>query len=265
VRFLDNVLDYFIEHAPAQLNKAVYSAMRERAIGIGLMGFHSYLQSKMVPMESAIAKAINIKMFEHIKEQAQEATELLAYERGPCLDARDAGLMVRNSHLLAIAPNTSPGIEPFRANVFNQKTMSGTFMLKNRHLERILTEFDMNHEKVWNGIMANKGSIQHLDLPDHVKDVFKTAIEIDQRWLVEHGGDRQKYICQSQSLNLFFPAEVDKSILHKIHMMAWEKGLKSLYYLRSETIKRSDDLSKTMDRYNFDFNTDEEGCLACEG
>jgi len=275
VRYLDNVLEYFIDNAPPHLNKAVYSAMRERAIGIGLMGFHSYLQSKMVPLESSVAKSINNAMFKHIKEQAQEATEQLAFERGPCPDALQSKVMVRNSHLLAIAPNasssimcgnTSPGIEPFRANVFNQKTMSGTYMLKNRHLEKILEEFGMNNDKVWNGIMANKGSIQHLDLPDNVKDVFKTAIEIDQRWLVEHAADRQQYICQAQSLNLFFPADVDKSILHTVHISAWEKGVKSLYYLRSEAIKRSDDLSKSMDRYKFDFNAKEqEDCLACEG
>lgn len=275
VRFLDNVLDHFIDSAPPYLNKAVYSAMRERAIGIGLMGFHSYLQSKMIPIESSIAKSINIKMFQHIKEQAQEATEQLAFERGPCPDARDSNVMVRNSHLLAIAPNasssimcgnTSPGIEPFRANVFNQKTMSGTFMLKNRHLEKVLSDHEMNTDKVWNSIMANRGSIQHLDLPEHVKDVFKTAIEIDQRWLIEHAADRQKYICQAQSLNLFLPAEVDKTVLHGLHVYAWEKGVKSLYYLRSEAIKRSEDLSKEAVRYSYDFSAPlEEGCLACEG
>jgi ribonucleoside-diphosphate reductase alpha chain len=241
-----------------------------------MMGFHSYLQSKRVPIESTTAQLINKAIFKHVKEQAQEATELLAFERGPCPDALQSKVMVRNSHLLAIAPNasssimcgnTSPGIEPFRANAFNQKTMSGTYMLKNRHLEAVLEEFGMNNDKTWNSIMANKGSVSHLEfLPDHLKEVFKTAIEIDQRWLIEHAADRQEYICQAQSLNLFFPADVDKSILHTVHMSAWEKGVKSLYYLRSEAIKRSDDLSKVMDRYKFEFNAKEqEDCLACEG
>lgn len=274
VRFLDNVLQNFIDNAPPYLNKAVYSAMRERAIGIGLMGFHSYLQSKMVPFESAIAKAINIKIFKHIKEAAMEATEVLAYEYGPCPDALGHS-MVRNSHLLAPAPNasssilcgnTSPGIEPVPANAFNQKTMSGTHLLKNKHLERILEEFGLNSDKVWQGIIANKGSIQHLELPDHIKDVFKTAWEIDQRWVVDLAADRQKFICQSQSLNLFLYADVDKSYLHQLHMDAWKKGVKTLYYVRSQTIKRSDDLSKKMERHTFEIKeAGQDDCLACEG
>ena len=273
IRMLDNVLQYFIDNAPEQLYKAIYSATRERSIGLGAMGFHSYLQSKGVAFESAIAKSINNAIFKNIKEQAVEETTRLAIERGSCPDAK--GLNIRNAHLLAIAPNasssiicgnTSPGIEPFRANAFNQKTMSGTFMLKNKFLEIQLENLGMNTETVWTSIMANRGSVQHLDIPEQLKEVFKTAVEIDQRWVIEHAADRQQYICQSQSLNLFFPADVSKQELHYIHMLAWKKEVKTLYYLRSEAWRRSDNLSQKMERYNFDFSkpVDTE-CLACEG
>lgn len=273
IRMLDNVLQYFIDNAPEQLYKAIYSATRERSIGLGAMGFHSYLQSKGVAFESAIAKSINNAIFKNIKEQAVEETTRLAIERGSCPDAK--GHNIRNAHLLAIAPNasssiicgnTSPGIEPFRANAFNQKTMSGTFMLKNKYLEAQLERLGMNTEAVWTSIMANRGSVQHLDIPEQLKEVFKTAVEIDQRWVVEHAADRQQYICQSQSLNLFFPADVSKQELHYIHMLAWKKEVKTLYYLRSEAWRRSDNLSQKMERYNFDFSkpVDTE-CLSCEG
>lgn len=274
IRMLDNVLQVFIDNAPEQLYKAVYSAFRERSIGLGAMGLHAYLQSKGVAFESAIAKSINKHIFKSIKEQAVAETTKLAEERGPCPDAKGFA-NIRNAHLLAIAPNasssiicgnTSPGIEPYRANAFNQKTMSGTYLLKNKYLEKALETYEMNNEKVWNGIMANKGSVQHLPLPDHVKEVFKTAVEIDQRWIIEHAADRQEYICQAQSLNLFFPADVSKQELHYIHMLAWKKGVKTLYYLRSEAFRRSDTLSQKMERYNFDFSkpVDTE-CLSCEG
>lgn len=273
IRMLDNVLQYFIDNAPEQLYKAIYSATRERSIGLGAMGFHSYLQSKGVAFESAIAKSINNAIFKNIKEQAVEETTRLAIERGSCPDAK--GYDIRNAHLLAIAPNasssiicgnTSPGIEPFRANAFNQKTMSGTFMLKNKFLEAQLETLGMNTETVWTSIMANRGSVQHLDIPQQLKEVFKTAVEIDQRWVIEHAADRQHYICQSQSLNLFFPADVSKQELHYIHMLAWKKEVKTLYYLRSEAWRRSDNLSQKMERYNFDFSkpVDTE-CLSCEG
>lgn len=273
IRMLDNVLQYFIDNAPEQLYKAIYSATRERSIGLGAMGFHSYLQSKGVAFESAIAKSINNAIFKNIKEQAVEETTRLAIERGSCPDAK--GYDIRNAHLLAIAPNasssiicgnTSPGIEPFRANAFNQKTMSGTFMLKNKFLEAQLETLGMNTETVWTSIMANRGSVQHLDIPEQLKEVFKTAVEIDQRWVIEHAADRQHYICQSQSLNLFFPADVSKQELHYIHMLAWKKEVKTLYYLRSEAWRRSDNLSQKMERYNFDFSkpVDTE-CLSCEG
>jgi ribonucleoside-diphosphate reductase alpha chain len=274
IRMLDNVLQYFIDSAPEQLYKAVYSAARERSIGLGAMGFHSYLQSKGVAFESAIAKSINNAIFKHIKTQAVEETIKLADERGPCPDAKGYA-NVRNAHLLAIAPNasssiicgnTSPGIEPFRANCFNQKTMSGTFMLKNKYLEKHLENLGMNNDKVWSSIMAAKGSVQHLDIPAQLKEVFKTAVEIDQRWVVEHAADRQQYICQSQSLNLFFPADVSKQELHYVHMLAWKKDVKTLYYLRSEAYRRSDNLSQKMERYNFDFSSPvDTECLACEG
>jgi ribonucleoside-diphosphate reductase alpha chain len=274
IRMLDNVLQYFIDNAPEQLYKAIYSASRERSIGLGAMGFHAYLQSKGVAFESAIAKSINSAIFKSIKEQAVEETTRLCEERGPCPDAKGYA-NVRNAHLLAIAPNasssiicgnTSPGIEPYRANAFNQKTMSGTFLLKNKYLEKYLETLGMNTDKVWSSIMANKGSVQHLDIPEHIKDVFKTAVEIDQRWVIEHAADRQQYICQSQSLNLFFPADVSKQELHYVHMLAWKKEVKTLYYLRSEAYRRSDNLSQKMERYNFDFSkpVDTE-CLACEG
>lgn len=274
IRMLDNVLQYFIDNAPEQLYKAIYSASRERSIGLGAMGFHAYLQAKGVAFESVIAKSINNAVFKSIKEQAVEETIRLANERGPCPDAKGYA-NVRNAHLLAIAPNasssiicgnTSPGIEPYRANAFNQKTMSGTFLLKNKYLESHLETLGLNNDKVWSSIMANRGSVQHLDIPNHIKEIFKTAVEIDQRWVIEHAADRQEHICQSQSLNLFFPADVSKQELHYIHMLAWKKEVKTLYYLRSEAFRRSDTLSQKMERYNFDFSkpVDTE-CLACEG
>jgi len=276
VRFLDNVIQYFIDKAPPELYKAVYSARRERSIGIGLMGFHSYLQSKMIPFETPMAKSINMQIFKHIKECAMEETAILAEERGPCPDAAGEA-NVRNAHLLAIAPNasssiicgnTSPGIEPYRANAFNQKTMSGTSMLKNKHLEKYLKSIGKNTDDVWSSIMAAKGSVQHLEwLPDQVKDTFKTAVEIDQRWIIDFAADRQKYICQAQSLNLFFPADVSKQELNYVHMLAWKKRVKSLYYLRSEAYRRSDNLSQQSVKYQFDFTkpVEEDSCLACEG
>lgn len=277
IRMLDNVIQSFIDNAPEQLYKAIYSASRERSLGLGLMGFHSYLQSKNIPFETPMAKAINNKMFKHIKEKAVQETQKLATERGPCPDAKGYE-NVRNAHLLAIAPNasssiicgnTSPGVEPYRANIFNQKTMTGTYTLRNRWLEKVLEKYGRNDEKTWSSIMANKGSVRHLEfLSDWEKDVFKTAVEIDQRWIVELAADRQEQICQAQSINLFFPADVTKQELHYIHLLAWKKGLKSLYYLRSEAYKRSDDLSTSIEKHTFDFAKpvdSEDACLSCEG
>jgi ribonucleoside-diphosphate reductase alpha chain len=271
VRMLDNVLTYFIDHAPSQLDRAKYSAMRERSIGLGAMGFHAYLQRNNIAFEGAMAKSFNNRVFADIKRKAVEATRQLAKERGDAPDAFGTG--VRNSHLLAIAPNasssiicanTSPSIEPYRANAFTQKTKSGTSLLKNEYLEHTLDELGMNTEEVWKSIVTNGGSVQHLEfLDDYTKDVFKTAVEIDQRWVVELAADRQQYICQSQSVNLFFPANVSKQELHNVHMLAWRRRMKTLYYARSEAYKRAEVVSDEKLR-DFVFD-DENSCLACEG
>jgi len=272
VRMLDNVLSYFIENAPDALAKAKYSAMRERSIGLGAMGFHAYLQRNNIAFEGVMAKSFNMRAFSRIKSEADRATRELAQERGECPDAEGYG--VRNAHLLAIAPNasssiicanTSPSIEPYLANAFAQKTKSGTSLLKNEYLEHHLDEIGMNNDEVWKSITTNNGSVQHLDfLDDYTKDVFKTAIEIDQKWVIEFAADRQQFICQSQSVNVFFPANVSKQELHNIHMMAWARGMKTLYYARSLAMKRAEVVSdEALRDYVFDF--DEEGCLACEG
>ena len=273
IRMLDNVLDHFIHNAPSELHRAVYSARQERSLGLGAMGFHAYLQRHSIPFESVIAKVRNKNMFREIKEKANETTKLLAKERGECPDA--VGYGVRNSHLLAIAPNasssiicgnTSPSIEPYRANAFVQKTKTGSSLLKNEYLEHCLDELGMNNEDIWKDIITHDGSVQHLEFLDQdTKDIFKTGVEIDQRWIVEFAADRQEHICQSQSLNLFFPADVSKQELHAVHMMAWKKGVKTLYYLRSEAIKRADKVSdEALRQYIFD-SISEETCLACEG
>jgi len=273
IRMLDNVISYFVSHAPAQLEKAKTSAEQERSLGLGAMGFHAYLQRRNVPFESPMAIGANKMMFEHIKKEAKNASDQLCKERGPCHDGYHAG--VRNAHLLAVAPNasssiicgnTSPSIEPYRANAFTQKTKSGSSLLKNEYLEHALQELDQDTDEVWKSIITNNGSVQHLDfLDDWTKDVFKTAVEIDQRWIIEMAADRQKEICQSQSLNVFFPANVSKQELHAIHMMAWKKKVKTLYYLRSEAIKRAETVSdEALRQYIFD-SMDDEGCLACEG
>ena len=273
IRMLDNVISYFVSNAPTQLEKAKTSAEQERSLGLGAMGFHAYLQRRNVPFESPMAVGANKMMFEHIKKEAKNASDQLCKERGPCHDGYHAG--VRNAHLLAVAPNasssiicgnTSPSIEPYRANAFTQKTKSGSSLLKNEYLEHALQELDQDTDEVWKSIITNNGSVQHLDfLDDWTKDVFKTAVEIDQRWIIEMAADRQKEICQSQSLNVFFPANVSKQELHAIHMMAWKKKVKTLYYLRSEAIKRAETVSdEALRQYIFD-SMDDEGCLACEG
>ena len=273
IRMLDNVLEYFINYAPDQLSRAKYSAMRERSLGLGAMGFHAYLQRHNTPFESAMASGRNRMMFQRIKSEAERATRQLAEERGSCPDGEDYG--VRNAHLLAIAPNasssiicgnTSPSIEPYRANAFTQKTKTGSSLLKNEYLEDILQDLDQDTDEVWKSIVTNNGSVQHLDfLDDWTKDVFKTAVEIDQRWIIEMAAERQEHICQSQSLNVFFPANVSKQELHAIHMMAWKRGVKTLYYLRSEAIKRAETVSDEVLRQRIFESMDEEGCLACEG
>lgn len=273
VRMLDNVLTHFIANAPNQLEKARYSAERERSIGLGAMGFHAYLQRHNIPFESPMAKGRNMAMFWHIKSLAAATTETLALERGEAPDATGNG--VRNCHLLAIAPNasssiicgnTSPSIEPYRANAYTQKTKSGTSLQKNEYLEDILRDLGMDTTEVWKSIVTNGGSVQHLDfLDDWTKDVFKTAVEIDQRWVIDMAADRQKHICQSQSLNVFFPADVSKQELHAIHMMAWKKKVKTLYYLRSEAYKRAEKVSDEALRQRIFESIDENACVACEG
>ncbi len=254
MRFLDNVLEDFIQRAPSGMERARYSAMRERSVGLGAMGFHSFLQSQGVPWESVIAKVWNRRMFNHVRAQADAASHVLAEERGPCPDAADYGIMERFSHKLSIAPtasisiiagNASPGIEPIAANVFLQKTLSGSFTVRNRHLQKLLAEKGMDADEVWSSITLNKGSVQHLDfLTPQEKAVYKTAFELDQRWVVEHAADRTPFICQSQSVNLFLAANVHKRDLHQIHMMAWKQGVKSLYYCRSLSIARADNVSE---------------------
>jgi len=273
IRMLDNVITYFINKAPKQLKRAVNSAFNERSLGLGGMGFHAYLQRLNIPFESAMAKSINMGMWRNIKNKSLEASRNLAATRGACPDGEPQG--IRNAHLLAIAPNasssiicgnTSPSVEPYRANAFTQKTKSGTSLLKNEYLEHALDELNMNTDEVWKSIMTNHGSVQHLDFLDQdTKDVFKTAVEIDQRWVVEMAADRQQFICQSQSINLFFPAEVSKQELHNVHLMAWKKGMKTLYYCRSEAIKRPDVVSdEKLRNYIFDA-LDDSTCIACQG
>jgi len=270
VRFLDNVLTYFIANAPTELERARYSAERERSIGLGAMGFHAYLQKAGIAFEGAMATAANLEIFKHIKSQAQTETERLAVEKGACPD--DDSCSVRNAHLLAIAPNasssiicgnTSPSIEPYRANAFTQKTKSGSYLMKNKFLEEVLEKYNQNIDSTWTSIITNKGSCQHLDfLTDEEREVFKTAVEINQAWVVEHASMRQQYICQSQSVNLFFPPDVNKADLHNIHMLAWAKNMKTLYYLRSEAISRADNVSNKVKR---EIIFEQSDCLNCEG
>lgn len=250
LRFLDNVLSDFIANAPESMDRAQYAAMRERSVGLGVMGFHSFLQKQRIPFESVMAKVWNNRMFKQIREQADAASRVLAEERGPCPDAAEHGIMERFSHKLAIAPTasisiicggTSPGIEPLAGNAFTHKTLSGSFAVRNPYLEKLFEEKGRNDEETWTSITINEGSVQHLDcLDEDEKAVFKTAFELDQRWLIEHAGDRSPHICQAQSLNLFLPANVHKRDLHQIHMLAWKKGVKSLYYCRSRSLQRAE-------------------------
>ena len=270
VRFLDNVLDHFIRNAPKDIAKAVFSASQERSIGLGAMGFHAYLQKHGIPFDGVMGQVANKQIFKHIKESAVAASKQLAEERGECPDGKGTGM--RNMHLLAIAPNasssiicgdTSPSIEPYRANAYTQKTKTGSFLVKNPYLKRLLETKGQDTDAVWSSIITNSGSVAHLEcLDEYEKEVFKTALEIDQRWIVDLAGERQPYICQAQSVNLFFPATVDIPTLHHIHMRAWVKGLKSLYYLRSEAVKRADVVSHKVAREALN---DYDTCLACEG
>jgi ribonucleoside-diphosphate reductase alpha chain len=254
MRFLDNVLQDFIDRAPPGMERAKYSAGRERSVGLGVMGYHSFLQAMSIPWEGVMAKVWNKRMFAHIRAQADAASHKLADERGACPDAAEYGIHERFSNKIAIAPtasisiitgSTSPGIEPISANVFLQKTLSGSFSVRNRHLQKLLATYGQDNEDVWSLITTSQGSVQHLDfLTDLEKSVFKTAFELDQRWIVEHAADRTPYICQSQSVNVFLPANVNKNDLHQIHFMAWKRGVKSLYYCRSLSIARADAVSE---------------------
>ncbi len=278
-RFLDNVLEDFIQRAPPEMERAVYAAMRERSVGLGLMGFHSFLQKQGVSMESAMAKVWNNRLFRHIRRGADAASVKLAQERGACPDAQDAGVMARFSHKLAIAPTasisiicggTSAGIEPIPANIYTHKTLSGSFAVKNPYLEEVLEAKGKNTESVWSSILKNEGSVQHLDcLSDDEKSIFKTAFEIDQRWIIELAADRTPLICQAQSLNIFIPGDVDKWDLHMLHWMAWERGVKSLYYCRSKSVQRAgfagEDNKADIDSTTLvGEKTDYEECLACQ-
>jgi ribonucleoside-diphosphate reductase alpha chain len=251
--YLDNILQDFIDRAPDAMERARYSAMRERAVGLGAMGFHSFLQMKNIAFESVMAKVWNKKMFKHIKDGADAASVKLAHERGPNPDAAEALVMERFSHKIAIAPNASssiycgnasPGIEPYPSNSYNHKTLEGTFNVRNKHLKKVLTKYGRDDEDTWTSITVNGGSVMHLEfLSDEERDVFKTAFELDQRWLIEHAADRTPYICQAQSLNVFLPADVHKRDLHMLHYTAWKRGIKTLYYCRSKSLQRAEVVS----------------------
>jgi ribonucleoside-diphosphate reductase alpha chain len=278
---LDNVLQYFIDNAPSTIQRAKYSASRERSIGVGALGFHAYLQRKGVAFEGVMAKVANNQMFKQIRKGLDEANISLGKERGEAPDAVGSGQ--RFSHLMAIAPNasssiimgnTSPSIEPYRANAYRQDTLSGAFLNKNRWLDIIikgLTQTEEEYNDIWSSIIANDGSVQHLNILDeNQKAVFKTSMEIDQRWVIELAADRQMYIDQAQSLNLFFRPDAHIKYIHAIHFMAWKKGVKTLYYCRSEKLAKADKVSKKIERQvikELDMIQVAQGndCIACEG
>jgi ribonucleoside-diphosphate reductase alpha chain len=280
MRFLDNVLQDFIDNAPPEMSRATYAASRERSIGLGVMGFHSFLQANSVPIESVMAKVWNNKLFEHLHKEVDRASTILADERGACPDAQEVGAKERFSNKTAIAPtasisiiagNSSPGIEPYAANSFTQKTLTGSFTVRNKNLERLLASKEFNNEQVWSSISTNEGSVQHLTfLSDHEKDVFKTAYEIDQRWLIQLAADRTPHISQAQSLNVFLPGDVSKQELNDIHFMAWRMGVKSLYYCRSTSIQRADKVSHAVEKVEHkegmaaEKANKYEECLACQ-
>ena len=280
---LDNVLQYFIDNAPTTVERARFSAIRERSIGIGALGYHAYLQRCGIPFESPMAVGKNKQIFKHIREELNEASQQLGRLRGEAPDAVGSGQ--RFSHLMAIAPNasssiimgnTSPSIEPYRANAYRQDTLSGSHLTKNKWLDAIIKakceeETKLDYNDIWSSIIANDGSVQHLDiLDDWQKDVFKTSMEIDQRWLVQHAADRQEFIDQAQSLNLFFRPDVNIKYLHAVHFLAWKSGLKTLYYCRSEKIGKADKVSKRIERevikeLDMKAIVDGDVCIACEG
>ena len=270
VRFLDNVLEFFIQNAPPEMSKAVYSAKMERSLGLGAMGFHAYLQRKGIPFESLSAQFANQRIFSKIALDAKYETELLAKERGEPEDLKGTG--TRNAHLLAIAPNanssmivgTSPSIEPWASNTITHRTRAGTHLIRNPYLQKVLEKHGKATEEVWGSIIANEGSVQHLEfLTDDERDVFKTAYEIDQRWIVTHASERQQHICQGQSVNLFFYPDADRAYVNAVHLQAHSKGLKGLYYLRSGAAKKADNISIKAERRSLKDFDDE--CLSCQG
>lgn len=283
VRYTDNILQDFIDNAPDELSRAKFSAAQERSLGIGVMGFHSYLQSKNIPFASAMAKSINMRMGKHIKAGCDAATEKLAYEKGPCPDAAKHGVMRRNANVTAIAPTASvsiicgtvsPSMELWSANAFTQKTLSGSFQVRNQFLEILLEERGLNTPEVWSSIVTNEGSVQHLDgLTDYEKEVYRTAFEEDQRWVLEHAKTRQEFVDQMISTNIFVRANVHKVELTALHIMAWRMGLKSMYYLRSKSVRRADKVGISVKREKMDVveeeapsfsSFDADGCLACQ-
>jgi ribonucleoside-diphosphate reductase alpha chain len=276
VRFLDNVLQFFIDNAGDEISRARYSATQERSLGLGAMGWHSLLHQKRIPFDSFEARELNHRVFKYIKQEAVKESNSMGFERGEAPDMQGTGR--RNAHLLAIAPNanssiicgTSPSIEPSKANAYTHRTRAGSHLVKNKYLEQELKKVKKNTNDVWSSIITNGGSVQHLDfLSQKVKDVFKTAIELDQLVLVEQGADRQEYLCQGQSLNLFFPAGADKKDLHRAHFAAWKLGTKGLYYLRTETSQRAENVSLKVARDALkDFETQamtQDECVACQG
>ena len=279
MRFLDNVLTHFITVAPDSMKRARYAALRERSVGLGVMGFHSFLQAKGVPMEGATAKAFNLSMFRKIRGDADAASVALARERGPCPDALERGIMARFSHKIAIAPTasisiicggTSACIEPIPANIYTHKTLSGAISVRNPHLAKVLADKGADTQTVWQSIIEHEGSVSHLEiLSEREKVIFRTAFEIDQRWVVELAADRAPFICQSQSINLYLPADVDKWDLHMLHWTAWKRGVKSLYYCRSKSISRASFAGKiakaeTPSQQSPVSRADYEECLACQ-
>jgi ribonucleoside-diphosphate reductase alpha chain len=280
MEMLDNVLNYFLDNAPHHIRRAVYSASRERSVGLGTLGFHAYLQKNGMAIDGVMSKLTNRDIFKYIKKECERADNNLVVKRGACPDAAEFGIERRFSHHMAIAPNassslimgnTSPSIEPYRANVFRQDTLSGAHVYRNRFLVKRLAELGLNDDDTWASIIAHDGSVQHLDIPEDVKEVFKTAMEIDQRWLVELAADRQEFIDQGQSVNLFFQPNTTIAYLHAVHFMAWKQGLKSLYYLRSDKVRKADKVGAQVKRQRIEETIDMtaiangETCLACEG
>ena len=280
MEMLDNVLNYFLDNAPHHIRRAVYSASRERSVGLGTLGFHAYLQKSGMAIDGVMSKLTNRDIFKYIKKECERADNNLVLKRGACPDAAEYGIERRFSHHMAIAPNassslimgnTSPSIEPYRANVFRQDTLSGAHVYRNRFLVKRLAELGLNDDDTWASIIAHDGSVQHLDIPEDVKEVFKTAMEIDQRWLVELAADRQEFIDQGQSVNLFFQPNTTIAYLHAVHFMAWKQGLKSLYYLRSDKVRKAEKVGAQVKRQRIEETIDMtaiangETCLACEG